>query len=243
MGSFDVGSFTTALGDFGSAATLFGGAAASGASAAGYGAEGKAYDEASAIALKNVTLTGVATDISKVQTERQINKVIGGSEADIAAAGLSEHGSALDVIRDSRKQGELQVQGLETQGLIQQQAFAQQSAAYAGEAKAAYANQDAALAQQAGQTAGGALKAVGGVISTVLSIAGLFCWVAREVYGEDDPRWLQFRAWMVHDAPLWFFNFYMAHGQAIAHFVRNKPCLKWLIRQWMNFIIRDRDHA
>jgi len=32
----------------------------------------------------------------------------------------------------------------------------------------------------------------------------VICWVAREVYGADNPRWLEFRTWLLTQAPAWF---------------------------------------
>ena len=40
------------------------------------------------------------------------------------------------------------------------------------------------------------------------------CWVAREVYGKDDPRWLMFRAWLLGDAPAWFRGLYLRQASA-----------------------------
>lgn len=60
------------------------------------------------------------------------------------------------------------------------------------------------------------------------------CWVAREVYGADNPRWQQFREWLIYCAPKWFYIFYAKHGMKIAEFIRNKPVIKWLIRKWMD---------
>ena len=60
------------------------------------------------------------------------------------------------------------------------------------------------------------------------------CWVAREVYGEDNPKWLLFREWLVSKAPKWFFNLYKDHGEAFAKWVHNKPILKSIIRKWMD---------
>lgn len=63
---------------------------------------------------------------------------------------------------------------------------------------------------------------------------GMMCWVAREVYGEDNPKWLEFRHWMFTAAPSWFFNLYMTFGRSFAKFISDKPRLKSLIKRWMD---------
>jgi hypothetical protein len=69
-------------------------------------------------------------------------------------------------------------------------------------------------------------------------VGNLFCWVAREVYGIENPKWLQFRYWMLNDAPSWFRNLYIKYGERIAKFISNKPRIKSIIRKWMNTKIK-----
>jgi hypothetical protein len=64
--------------------------------------------------------------------------------------------------------------------------------------------------------------------------AALMCWVAREVYGSDNPRWLQFRAWMLTDSPKWLLNLYIKYGERFANWISNKPTIKSMIRYWMD---------
>jgi len=64
------------------------------------------------------------------------------------------------------------------------------------------------------------------------------CWVAREVYGEDNPKWLQFRDWVTYKAPAWFRNSYDKYGETFAQFISNKPRTKELIRKWMDTKIK-----
>lgn len=74
---------------------------------------------------------------------------------------------------------------------------------------------------------------------TVVQLAGdvagaaMMCWVAREVFGADNPKWLLFRHWMKTRAPQWFVNLYLKHGEAFAKWISNKPILKYVIRGWM----------
>jgi len=105
----------------------------------------------------------------------------------------------------------------------------------------------AAKAGREGAILGGALGAVGalggGALSGGLSAGGLFnptCWVAREVYGEKNPKWKQFRSWLLDDSPKWFLNLYLKYGERFAAFIRNKPTLKAIIRKWMDARIANR---
>ena len=84
------------------------------------------------------------------------------------------------------------------------------------------------LVQGAGQIAGG----LGGLM------AG-FCWVAREVYGVDDPRWLQFREWLFNSAPLWLFKLYGRYGERFAGWIKDKPRIKGIIKGLMNKAIKN----
>jgi hypothetical protein len=99
-----------------------------------------------------------------------------------------------------------------------------------------------ALQQQANQTN---LDA-GAMAGTAQTRAGLFqgigslfgCWVAREVYGQNNPMWLLFRGWLFDEAPSWFRNIYIKHGELFAEFISNKPFIKSFIRKWMTSIVK-----
>jgi len=69
---------------------------------------------------------------------------------------------------------------------------------------------------------------------------GVFCWVAREVYGADDPRWLLFRAWMLTDAPVWLRDLYAAHGEHFAAWIHDKPLVKAALKVLMDWAIASR---
>ena len=65
------------------------------------------------------------------------------------------------------------------------------------------------------------------------------CWVAREVYGEENPRWIQFREWLMVKAPSWFRKLYIKYGEGFAAWIKNKPRIKNLIRKWMDARINN----
>lgn len=85
-----------------------------------------------------------------------------------------------------------------------------------------------------GARAGAQGAIMGGLFQGLGQAAGGICWVAREVYGEDNPKWLMFREWLLTKAPDWFRNLYIKHGERFAAFLRTKPSLKRLIRKWMD---------
>ncbi|KKN09535.1 hypothetical protein LCGC14_1045620 [marine sediment metagenome] len=68
----------------------------------------------------------------------------------------------------------------------------------------------------------------------------LFCWVAREVYGEDNKKWIVFWTWLNFKAPKWFSKLYMCHGERFAKWISDKPKIKWVIRKWMDSRISGR---
>ena len=89
--------------------------------------------------------------------------------------------------------------------------------------------------QEFGAIAGGIGDVMGGIGG--MAKGGIFCWVAREVYGEDNPRWLMFREWMLTKASDNLRNYYIENGEKIAKSIRNKPKIKTLIRKWMDRMI------
>ena len=78
----------------------------------------------------------------------------------------------------------------------------------------------------------------GSLIQALPMMASAFCWVAREVYGTKTGTWKVFRSWMLTQAPAWFRNLYIKHGEHIAAFISDKPALKAIIRRWMDSKIK-----
>ena len=87
-----------------------------------------------------------------------------------------------------------------------------------------------AQAAAQGARAAGIYNAIGSAIG---------CWVAREVYGETNPRWMMFREWLVTKSPSWFKKLYFKHGEGFAAWLKNKPRIKNLIRKWMDSRINN----
>lgn len=73
-----------------------------------------------------------------------------------------------------------------------------------------------------------------GTIGGLTIAAAMLCWVARAAYGDDNPRWLLFRAWLLMRAPRWLLHLYRCHGPAFAKFVRGRPAWCRLLRWFMD---------
>lgn len=58
-----------------------------------------------------------------------------------------------------------------------------------------------------------------GIASGAGQAAGAKCWIARAAWGEENPRWVEFRDSMLTHAPEWFIRFYCRFGPAIARHI------------------------
>lgn len=107
--------------------------------------------------------------------------------------------------------------------------------AYNAQMGLAAAQAQANAAKSAGIS--GMIGSLGGAFmggAAKIGAAAILCWVAREVYGEDNPKWLEFRHWMINHADPTLQAAYIKHGPMIAEFVSDKPELKSMIRAWMD---------
>lgn len=153
----------TTFADFGGAASdLF----------AGFGDEAKAkgdyleaqnYTAAAGLATQNEKFTETSTAIKTAQQDRENMLMLGGQQADVASAGFTEGGSALDLLRSSASQGALTHAVLGQQGLITEAGYKEQAESYTNMATAATEAGDAA--KQAGTFADitGGIKAIAGI--------------------------------------------------------------------------------
>lgn len=64
------------------------------------------------------------------------------------------------------------------------------------------------------------------------------CWVAREVYGITNIRWVIFRDWLYSDnGPNWLQKIYTKYGKQFATFISNKPIIKGIIKRLMDIVV------
>jgi hypothetical protein len=107
--------------------------------------------------------------------------------------------------------------------------------AYNSQMNLAAAQAQANASKSAGKSSmfgslGGAL--IGGIAKVAPLLIG--CWVAREVYGNENPKWLEFRKWLITNADDSLLDAYIEHGEEFAKFISDKPKLKQLVKGWMD---------
>lgn len=132
-------------------------------SAEGAGMSAASYKKAAAFSETNKQLTQYATAVNLAQARREAFLGIGIEKADIANAGFSNSGSALDLLRSARQQAALQQGALQLQGSINVNSYSQQEEAELDQAHSAQ------VAQQ-GDQLGGLLNGIG----AVAGIIGMF---------------------------------------------------------------------
>lgn len=96
---------------------------------------------------------------------------------------------------------------------------------------------DEMMAFNAGQNSKNRTSAmVGAGIGALGSIAGgaMLCWVARAVYGEENPLWQKFRDWLTTKAPEDVRDLYLTIGPKLAERVAQRPKLKAALRRVMD---------
>jgi hypothetical protein len=100
-------------------------------------AEAENYTLAVQLAKQNEKFTETSTAIKEAQQTRETTMTLGGQQADVAGAGFSEGGSALDLLRSSASQGALTHAVLGQQGLITEAGYTEQAQSYQNMATAA----------------------------------------------------------------------------------------------------------
>ena len=155
-----------------------------------------------------------------------------GAASQLAGLGQQAFGIGQTIQQQQAQQGLLQ-QGLQ-QALID--AARGQYAAYTGAPSAALQAPLAALGVTPvpQSTTTGRQPGLFDYLTLAATGASRLCWVAREVYGEDDPKWLQFRDWVIGASPDWFYKLYSTHGEKIAEKVKRNPWTKKVLRPLMD---------
>ena len=181
----------------------------------------------------------MAGDIAAQQRQQNYSQALQAAMADRqarlgAASQLGGLGQQAFGTSQAIQQQQMQ-QGLMQQGLQQQliDAARGQYAGYTGAPQQSLGLPLAALgAAPAPQSTTNSLKP--GLFNYLQLGAQAVCWVAREVYGEDDPKWLQFREWVIGYSPDWFYKAYSKYGEKVAKVVAKVPALKLAIRPFMD---------
>ena len=126
------------------------------------------YRRAGDLADQNARFTTESTAIQNTQLQRQVFQGLGSIEASVAGSGMSESGSALDILRSSAQQGALQEEVLKRQGLIAEQGYKEQANSYRDMASSA--DRAARDADRAGDTSTitGVLRGAGALLSLAM---------------------------------------------------------------------------
>jgi hypothetical protein len=172
----------------------------------------------------------MSAQLANQQAAAQANQQRLGASAQMGALGQQAFGTGQAIQQQQAQQGLLQ-QGIQ-QALID--AAKQQYAGYTNAPAAALNAPLAALgvAQQGG--ASETTKSQDPGLFSYLQTAAQLCWVAREVYGEQDPKWMQFREWVIGHSPDWFYKAYSNYGEKFAKVVRKVPAIKIILRPFMD---------
>lgn len=127
--------------------------------------EAASYDRAAVLADQNSEFTKQSTAVKLYQSDRAVTQSLGSLESDIAGAGFTKSGSALDLLRDSASQGALSHQILSQQGLITEAGYDEQARAARSMADAARISADAADTAAEGANIGAGIKAATAIAS------------------------------------------------------------------------------
>jgi hypothetical protein len=91
------------------------------------------------------------------------------------------------------------------------------------------AQQQQLQAQQSAGMMSAGVGAAGAVASAAAAAAAISCWLARSVYGIDNPRWLYFRSWLYSNKCPWLLRaLYLRFGQRLAKIITRRS-VKFLI--------------
>lgn len=160
-------------------------------------------------------------------TQQQSNATAGYDSAQKAFADSLAAGTAFQTQEQNEIAGQLQKMGLQLDFI--QQYMASIGGNFGSNGFETQVSQKPGLLQQAA-----------GLAATYAGAGGSFCWVAREVYGEDNPKWKEFRFWMFDEANPWFFYPYTKYGENLADLIYNNPLLKRTVRRVFDWILDRR---
>lgn len=142
-----------------------GGAVGSLFTSQGNAAEAASYTGAAQLETQNAQLTAASTRIQATQTARAVTQSLGTTQADVAGAGFTESGSALDLMRMSAQQGSLATSLVNIQGAINENAYAAMAGADLAKAKAANEANTASTIQSIASIGGALINNAGDLAS------------------------------------------------------------------------------
>lgn len=152
----------------------------------GNAAQANAFSGAATLAEQNAQLEAASTRIQETQTARQVYQTIGTQEADVAGAGFTESGSALDLLQASQQQGALAKSLVNIQGAITGNAYASAAGEYSGLASAYNAASTGSEVSAIGSI-GGALLQGGQLASAGKTVIQGVNYVSDLLSGNESP--------------------------------------------------------
>lgn len=150
---------------FGGAASDLFAAEADRMRAGGQRKEAESYDMAADLSVENRKFAESSNIIKEAQLDRQIMKTEATQQADVAASGFTQGGSALDLMRESASQGALTSAVLQQQGAITDLGYKEQEESYRKMAEASRMSADAMDTAATGAEVSAGFKAAAGVAS------------------------------------------------------------------------------
>lgn len=132
----------------------------------GAAAEAQQYGLAAQYAGEEAQYSKMSTAIEAAQKQRELNTSLGRTASQVAGAGFSASGSALDILRSSAQQGALAKAVTQEQGNIQTAGYQEQQQSY-------LAMQQAAQKAESGDQFAAIGSFIGGGLNIAASIATL----------------------------------------------------------------------
>lgn len=166
--------------------TDIGGAVSSLFSSEGNAAQAKDFQGAATLAEQNAQLTAESTKIQELQESRTVAQSLGTTQADVAGAGFTMSGSALDIMKASAQQGSLAKSLINMQGAITENSYAAQAGAYSGAAKAANEASTAGTIGAIGSIGGALVSGTGQLASAGNTVKAGYNYVTSLFSGSGD---------------------------------------------------------
>lgn len=174
----DIASFVSGVG--GAVGALFG--------AEGNAAQAADFTGAANLATQNAQLAAASTRIQEAQTVRSVTQSLGTTQADVAGAGFTMSGSALDLLKSSAQQGSLAASLVNIQGAMNENSYAAQAGAYAGEATAAKEANKAGTVNAIASLGGALLGNAGALVSAGKTVVQGANWLFGGSSGISDAQ-------------------------------------------------------
>jgi len=178
-------------------------------------------EQAAASGLSRSTFAQRAQEGVTLREQQRKGQARGEAAAEISEIARTEQKLQED-IRKRRAQTELEIEFGDLQTLVRQKDFlTAQGAEQRFQAEFGQLQLESQRKQQMASTFG----------SFASSAATIFaCWVAREIFGPDNIKWVACKHYILRDSPLWFTKLYLRHGERFSLVIRRHKWLGTILR-------------